>query len=61
VDDYETEISEVKKRLVAQQKEVSAAQKQISSVETNCFNSIDVKKYIAKNIGWCLTFVGVYI
>ena len=34
VDDYETEISEVKKRLVAQQKEVSAAQKQISSVET---------------------------
>jgi hypothetical protein len=26
-----------------------------------CFNSIDVKKYIDKNIGWCLTFVGVYI
>jgi hypothetical protein len=27
----------------------------------NSFNSIDVKKYIDKNIGWCLTFVGVYI
>jgi hypothetical protein len=25
------------------------------------FNSIDVNKYIDKNIGWCLTFVGVYI
>jgi hypothetical protein len=25
-----------------------------------CFNSIDVKIYIDKNIGWCLTFVGVY-
>ena len=24
------------------------------------FNSIDVKKYIDKNIGWCLTFV-IYI
>jgi hypothetical protein len=23
--------------------------------------NIDVKKYIDKNIGWCLTFVGVYI
>ena len=26
-----------------------------------CFNSIDVKKYIDKNMGWCLTLVGVYI
>jgi len=25
-----------------------------------CFKSIDVKKNIDKNIGWCLTFVGVY-
>ena len=28
---------------------------------TACFNSIDVKKYIDKNIGWYLTLVGVYI
>jgi hypothetical protein len=26
----------------------------------HCFNSIDVKKYIDKNIEWCLTFVGMY-
>jgi hypothetical protein len=25
-----------------------------------CFNSIDVKEYIDKNIGWCLTLVEVY-
>jgi hypothetical protein len=26
-----------------------------------CFNSIDIKKYMDKHIGWCLTFIGVYI